>query len=313
MEFEIRKNYRNEEALRKSFNELAGKVFGLDFEAWYQNGFWGEDYVPYSMVKNGKVIANVSVNPLTFQTVNGEKRLVQLGTVMTDPEYRGLGLSRRLIEEIHRDYAETADGFYLFANESVLDFYPKFGYRKAVEYQAVKVFSAETDAAGTVSAGKAAAEACADETAAAQTASAKKVPMETKEDWDAFVRMLSTCTVNSSLEMKGNSGLIMFYLSSFLKDNVYYIEENDCYAVAEIDGDTLELSAVFADHEVDPETVAAAFGSEIRQVRLGFSPIRKAGWELQQLMDDDTTLFVQGEAFADDRLPDGMFPVLTHA
>ena len=60
--YEMIKNYKDNESLRLSFNELAGKTFGLDFEDWYQNGFWRENYVPYSIVENGKVIANVSVN-----------------------------------------------------------------------------------------------------------------------------------------------------------------------------------------------------------------------------------------------------------
>lgn len=59
---EIVKNVRNSETLRKSFNELAKETFDLDFEDWYQNGFWRDKYIPYSMVINGKVVANVSVN-----------------------------------------------------------------------------------------------------------------------------------------------------------------------------------------------------------------------------------------------------------
>lgn len=56
------KDYRSNDELRASFNELVKKTFGLDFEDWYQNGYWTEKYNPYSMVENGKVIANVSVN-----------------------------------------------------------------------------------------------------------------------------------------------------------------------------------------------------------------------------------------------------------
>lgn len=47
------KNYKENEALRLSFNGLAGKTFGLDFEDWYQNGFWKENYIPYSIVEDG--------------------------------------------------------------------------------------------------------------------------------------------------------------------------------------------------------------------------------------------------------------------
>lgn len=36
----LMKDYRNNEELRASFNVLAKKTFGLDFEDWYQNGYW---------------------------------------------------------------------------------------------------------------------------------------------------------------------------------------------------------------------------------------------------------------------------------
>ena len=58
----IEKNYRDNAALRESFNKLAEKVFGLSFENWYQNGFWKDNYIPYSAVIDGEVVANVSVN-----------------------------------------------------------------------------------------------------------------------------------------------------------------------------------------------------------------------------------------------------------
>ena len=59
---QIIKKYRDKEELRKSFNELAKKTFGLNFEDWYQNGFWGDNYNPYSIVMDGRIVANVSVN-----------------------------------------------------------------------------------------------------------------------------------------------------------------------------------------------------------------------------------------------------------
>lgn len=66
---------------------------------------------------------------------------------MTAEPYRKQGLIREIMQEIDKDYGEKADGFYLFANDSVLDFYPKFGYRKAKEYQYSKAVSSTGNAA----------------------------------------------------------------------------------------------------------------------------------------------------------------------
>ena len=89
--------------------------------------------MPYSVVVDGAVAANVSVNRTDFVLDGEKKRFIQLGTVMTDERYRGRGMIRRLMAEVERDCAGKADGVYLFANGTVLDFYPKFGFRRAAE------------------------------------------------------------------------------------------------------------------------------------------------------------------------------------
>ena len=124
--------YRADKQLRDSFNRLAEQTFGLNFEGWYQNGFWGDNYDPHSIVLDGEVVANVSVNRTDLLVAGKRYQILQLGTVMTDPEYRGRGLSRAIMEAIEPDLA-SADGVYLFGNDGVVDFYPKFGFRPGVE------------------------------------------------------------------------------------------------------------------------------------------------------------------------------------
>ena len=78
----IEKNYRDNESLRYSFNELAGKVFGgLNFEGWYRNGFWKDNYIPYSVVADGKIVSNVSLNACNMNYDGRIVKLIQLGTV----------------------------------------------------------------------------------------------------------------------------------------------------------------------------------------------------------------------------------------
>lgn len=128
------KNYKNNEVLRKSFFELAAETFDIDFENWYQQGYWGEGYVPYSYVDGDQVIANVSVNILELIIHGEKKKAIQIGTVMTHPDYQGKGLSTRLMNKVLQEYENKYDCMYLFANESVLDFYPKFGFKPVEEH-----------------------------------------------------------------------------------------------------------------------------------------------------------------------------------
>lgn len=52
-----------------------------------------------------------------------------------DENYRGRGLSRQLMEHIMATYEDIP--MYLSANESVLDFYPRFGFERVYKKQPV--------------------------------------------------------------------------------------------------------------------------------------------------------------------------------
>jgi len=214
-EYSFQKNYKDNNILRTSFNELSKKVYKLNFEDWYQNGYWGENYVPYSIIDKDKIVANVSVNIMDFNYDGRIKYFIQLGTVMTVDSYRNQGLSRTLMEHILNEYQDQADGFFLFANDSVLDFYPKFGFKKSKEYQYSKIVSNSN------------------------VIRAFQVPMENKSHWKMLEDAIKSSICNSSFEMINNPGLIMFYVTKFMKDCVYYIKKQDAYAIAEIEGETL--------------------------------------------------------------------------
>ena len=61
MNYKLEKDYKDNDALRHSFNKLATETFGLSFEDWYKNGYWDEKYIPCSIAINDTVISNVSV------------------------------------------------------------------------------------------------------------------------------------------------------------------------------------------------------------------------------------------------------------
>lgn len=285
---EVIKNYRNDGQLRHSFNELAKRTFCIDFEDWYQNGYWTDRYNPYSIVMDGKVVANVSVNITAF-AVNGEKkRYVQLGTVMTDEQYRNRGLIRKIMAEIDRDYAGSADGIYLFAGNDVLDFYPKFGFETAKQYEYVKTIEEKTQEIFV------------------------QIPMQNKRDWDMLEEKIKTCCKQSAFEMLDNSQLNMFYISKYMQENVFYSKELDAYVIAEKDKDTLIIDMVISDREQDLNRIAEGFGGDIRHVILGFTPENTQGFAVREMNQDDRTLHIKGDfsVMEEQKL---MFPLLAHA
>ena len=285
--YRFQKAFQDTAPLRESYNRLAGKVFGLDFEDWYQRGYWKENYIPYSILDGEKVIANVSVSPMRF--LHGDKtlNLIQLGTVMADDDYRNQGLIRILMEEVEADWGQTTDGAFLFANDRVLTMYPKFGFESATEYEYYK-------------------EVCGD-----SKCSAEQILMDTAENQKLLVDVIRNCSPSHDLWLLDSERIIMFYASSFMSRNVYRI--GDTYAVAERNGEDLYISEVFSKDPVDLDEVTAAFGREIKSVVLGFTPFSKTGWTARPCTHEDTTLFVKGAVSAFFESEKIQFPVLSHA
>ena len=277
---QIVKNYREDAALRASFNALAEATFdGLNFETWFQNGHWTDSYRPYSVVEEGRVIANVSVND-TPMRVNGKTyRLFQLGTVMTAPEYRNRGLSRLLMQEIEKDFGPAADGFYLFGHTGVLNFYPKFGF---AALGGETVYSRPLPAADTA-------------------ADWVQVPMNTPENHAKLWAAMQSNQFCGGFDMVNNPGLVMFYAGQFLTDCVWYSRAMDAWVIAEPDEAILNLQAVFSpDPTLALDQVTAALGGlcpGCTTLTLGFTPADPAGWTPDLVAEPDTTLMAKGRFF----------------
>ena len=291
MPWKIEKSIRENPALRESFMDLAIKTFHLDFHSWYQSGFWQDRYIPYAVTDGKTVAANVSVNVMDMVWDGASRRYIQLGTVMTAPEYRGKGFSRCLMEEVLSDWRDQADGLYLFANDSVLDFYPKFGFRPAQEHQVSL-------------------------NVAPKKGNIRRLDMSNPQDLQLLFSCYRYGNPYSRFAMADNEGLLAFYCAGFLKENVYYLPEAGAAAVAEPDGDGCLCYDIFSDGRAELqgilEVLAAAVSPQAERVVLGFTPKEPVGASAP-LKEEDTTLFLlegKENLFQDNRL---MFPLLSHA
>lgn len=284
----IVKHYRDNEALRNSFNALAEATFGLNFENWYRMGYWGDNYEPYSVLEDGKIVANVSLNRTDMVIGGQRKRICQLGTVMTYPEYRNRGYIRAIMAEIEKDTADV-DGVYLFANDEVLEFYPKFGFVQDKEYICSKAVS--------------------------QTGESEMLPvkMDTRENRDRLAAAMAENAFATGCTMVDNPELIFFYTAQFMQEDVYVCPRLNAWAIGEQEEGVLTLHAVFAPEGVTLETVIAAFGSGIQEVVLGFAPADPEGWTCREYHEEDCTFFTKGDAFRDFADRKLRIPSLSHA
>lgn len=255
---------------RAAFNTLVNRVFGFDFENWHAAGWWGSAYQPHLLMKDGRAVANVSVNCIDFMLKGAPKRYLQLGTVMTAQEARGHGLAAWLMERVLEEYQGRADGVYLFANQEVLGFYPRFGFQRRPQTH-------YTTPAPPVQEG---------------LARARRLDMDDPGQVALLAQACAKGNPYAALTMQNNPGLVMFYCGGPLKNAVYRLED-DTLAVAAHNGDCLEVLDLFGSGQMPLQKVLAALCKKnTRRIRLGFAPTNPVGFAAQPVLDDDEALFV---------------------
>lgn len=297
-EYQFIKNYKDIDKYRLCLNALTKKTYGFDFEQWYQDGYWQEKYLPYSLIHNETVVANVSVNPIDFLVCGTIKHTIQIGTVMTDKAYRNQGLIRALMNIILDEYENCSDLIYLFANDSVLEFYPKFGFKKAVEYKYSKALTKQQTNLDTIN------------EIINTTHFIRKLNIDISEDRLLLTKLINNATPISKVSMLNNPGLILFYCTSFMKDLIYYIEDLDVAIVAEIDSENINIIDIFSEKVFDLDLITnSLITNNTMEIHYSFTPLDTTSFNKELLEEENTTLFVKGNNF----LNNAMFPVLSHA
>ncbi|MFJ7935760.1 GNAT family N-acetyltransferase [Sporosarcina sp. NPDC096371] len=287
-------NYKHDDKLRKSFNALTQQVYNFDFEKWYNSGYWGENCLLYSLLDDDKIVSHITVSVIDFMVLGEKKRFVQLGTVMTDEQYRNQGLSRVLLEKVLVEWKDHGDMIYLYANDSVLDFYPKFGFVPVDEYQA----------STTV-------------TPIQSPYAVRKMDMASDSDRDLLYETAKHSVALFDITMQNNAGLVMFYSHCFdlfsVKENLFYIEELNAIAVAEYEENKLILFDILATETFAIDDVIRALALEDTvEAILRFMPINSEKYEVSLFKEEDSTLMVMAdnsELFQQNKL---IFPMLSH-
>ncbi len=133
-QYDYQTGFQGDAQLRSAFNQLANSVFGLDFEPWFQRGYWTDSYIPFTLFDGACAVANVSANRFTL-VLNGEtRRAIQFGTVMTHPQHRQKGLASRLLRHAIDCLKDESDLFYLMGDKDALGFYRKLGFTEVDQF-----------------------------------------------------------------------------------------------------------------------------------------------------------------------------------
>ena len=285
--------YMRDDDCRHMLNALTRKTFGFDFEEWVTRGYYEGDYIPYSYVRDGKIISNVSVNRMDFWQNGSVRKYIQIGTVMTDPDCRGQGLASRLMRHVIDIYEEECDGIYLFGDLNALGFYRKLGFGTVNQYRYfVKEEFCTRGKAGPV---------------------LKPVRGGGDGIKKRYMDLVRKSARFSPFEQMNRFGLQMFHTADL--DNVFHMEDPDCFVVL-TQGESMELKSILCSEKIPLLTVLGRIDLNGRRCRLGFVPTEEdRELCISEIYDggDDYRLFCRGEKLDAVERAKLYFPDLSHA
>lgn len=239
-------------ARHDAFLRYVPRVFPrIDFRPWYARGGWTPDYEAHVLARADEIVANVSVMRMRLVICGRDVRGAQLGAVGCVPEVRGRGLMRPLLERVLAHLEPEVDLLLLHANESALDFYPRFGFRRLRE----SVFELELalDPAPT------------------------PAPRLDLDDPSQRAAWLAACARSvpptERFGVRDYGPVALWHACVFYPRDVHVLSEGDTYAVAVQRGDTLHLLDLAAPRRFEllpvlPRLVSAP----VARVRFGFCP-----------------------------------------
>lgn len=289
-EYTIISDYMNNDKYRLSFNKLAISTFGLDFNDWYRKKLFYTKYICYSYVNKEEVIANVSINKMDLIVEGQKKGAIQLGTVMTHNDYRNQGLSASLINHIIDEYENQCDIIYLFANNRVLDFYPKFGFEKVIEntYE-IKVNQLQK-----------------------KEASIKKLRVDNEEDYKTIVRLVSDRQpVSKQLGVYNDIWPLLTYCLYEYKEDLYYLVEEDIIVIMRRAEERLHIYDIISLKPINLDSIIEKIViPDDKIVEVHFMPELNKYKVIKGFKKElDDTLFVKSK---NNSLKEVVFPMTSH-
>lgn len=252
-QFTLEKNYSSNQDMREKLYPLFNKAFGIDmdtFKDFYARGFWNPTYMPFTYFHHDKAIANVSVFDLPL-IINKEKILAAgIQSVMTDPDFRGMGLMNSLMEKTLEHIDNQYELVFLMTSNPSL--YQKHGFRVVKEHYFTKkhVHSPKKES------------------------KLQHLDIFSEKDLQK-IRWSFQHNRPSSLRFYPTSYDSSFYLNMYhpiLHKMVYYSADLEVIIIYEIDDGVLELYDIIGPTLPKLEDIYAVIPNPFHTVNLYFSP-----------------------------------------
>jgi len=242
---EITINNHNNPEYEALFDDLIQEVFGFSFELWLEQKLWDERYESYSIIHNDRMLSNLCIYKADMISQGQKYQAIQFGAVCTRKSEQGKGLSRLLMEHVLNIYKDTPA--FLFANQSVIDFYPRFGFKQVQTHRPTIKTTINND-----------------------PTKAKKLDAN-----DPIVK-------NTIFNRAGHSGILdclntesiqMFHMLMGYPDDIYSLPKHEAIIVAQQNGTELFIADVISRKPVTFEQIKPELPfNDIEKIEFGFCP-----------------------------------------
>jgi len=272
-----------------AYCQLAKAVYRrLDFEKWYQAGYWDDKYIPYVLFDGELAVSSVAVCVNDVLWRGEHKTYAQLSTVMTLPEYRNRGLNRWLMEYVLDEWRDKCDAVYLLANDGVVGFYPKFGFEEFTEYDFTMPVRKTTG-------------------------EYRRLDINSSADLDLLTKMYAVSNPFTDLHVL-NFSQFMFHCLHFVTDDICHVEQYNAAAIVQREGSRLICYDVYTDSGASLGEILGVLADEQTEYAyLGFTPKACENCSAVASQEEDNHLFVlegKDNIFKTDKI---MFPLLSRA
>jgi GNAT superfamily N-acetyltransferase len=277
--YNLIKDYRDDIDLVNKYHEFISNIFpSISFREWYEKGFWTKNYIPYSLIKNNVIISNVSVSIMDVFVDGQEKIAAQIGAVGTLLEYRNQGLSRYLMKYVIEKLKDDVHFFFLFANDTVMDFYPKFGFRNIKE----NIFISQTSIPK-------------------KKYSAKKITLTKKTDYSLLQELIKKRkAVTKYFGAAQYESITMWHILNIYFNDLYYLEDEDAIFIKTEKDGILNIWEVIYHKEFDMNEALSKiiYSDKIQRINFYFPP-DQLKYKFDNVIEEQSGLFVKGKTLKD--------------
>lgn len=273
-------------AYSKALDKLTEEIFSINFKKFYDQGYFNNQIHFYSLMFEDIAVAHVTATEQTVSIKNGKEydkyQLLQIGTVCTAPKFRGLGLSKWLLNKVINKWQEKCDAIYLYANDSVLNYYPKFGFCKIDEHIVQRsILNERLPIENTF----------------------RKIETSSETDLNLLKEIMLSCVPMHKLHYLNSLNLNMLYLDTLqlFAGKVYYSSTHQTVVILEErEEDELVVADLFTINPcLNIKSVLLELCHEgYKSIKLIFTPEDCSEWEIIPFKEDDSTLMVYGASEA---------------